>query len=131
MKSIKMNTSKGENTNVQLKIPSEILIEPDDPRRTPNVELQVLARQIQRISRKTPIRFAYYKPEAGKYKVTWAEIIHIWLPRITDAIEAELIMEIIKIAAKWARRRIRKGSKSPKYINIYSADGKILREIKI
>ncbi len=126
-----MNTQNKENVDVQISSASEILIEPADPRRTTSDELQNLARRIRKRSGVATIRFGYYDKEAGKYGVTWAEIIHIWLPRITDAVEAELVMEIIKIVVKWARKRMRKGSKSPRYINIYSADGKILREIKI
>lgn len=131
MKSPNGNTIVGESPNTTMPNTAEIVIEPANPRRTPIDELQGLARRIRRRSGNTTTRFAYYEPKEGRYGVTWAEIIHIWLPRMTDAIEAALVIEVVKEAISWAHKRMRKGSNSPRIVYIYGADGKVLREINI
>lgn len=131
MKSTNGNTIVGESPNTTMPNTAEIVIEPANPRRTPIDELQGLARGIRRRSGNTTTRFAYYEPEKGRYGVTWAEIIHIWLPRMTDAIEAALVIEVVKQAVSWAHKRMRKRSNSPRIVYIHAADGRVLREINI
>lgn len=126
-----MDTTDVESPDVTTLNASEIVIQPANHRRTPTDELQGLARRIRRKSGNMTIRFAYNDPKQGKYGVTFAEIISIWLPRMTDAIEAALVIEVSKEAVKWARKRMRRGSKSLKIVYINASNGIVIREIRL
>lgn|GEM_PF-4298607 len=111
---------------------TEVVIEPANPRRTPIDELHGLARRITRGSSKITVRFAYHDQKVGKFGITWAEIIHIWLPRIEDALAAAMVIEISKAAISWARKRIGRHLRPmPRYFYIYAEDGRVLREIQV
>ena len=132
MKPPDSNVGEPERLTVRLSNIPEVVIEPANPRRNADRGIAGTRKKNHKGKfRGSPSASPITNRKRADTASHGREIIHIWLPHMTEAMEAAIVIEVGKEAISWARKRMRRHSRSPKYIYIYAEDGRVLREIKV
>ena len=107
----------------------EITLEPQNPLDPKAEELADLAVDLQAAVPEYPVRVLRGKEmRPGARGVTWWEVVHVYLPTVTDDVRAYLVGKALEVGYNWAKRRFRRKrpagpDRRPKCLIVHSADG--------
>ncbi len=98
-----------------------IWVQPDNPLDVKPEALQGLVEGIHELGQDA--RVAYHDPKEGTFRVTWWEVVTIW---VGAEVGKTSINQIVELAAAWAKERFRLNpdNRRPKALRIAQSNGK-------